>query len=54
MYPRTKEDFDTLFRELEAWRLRETQLIKKSGKVYHHHHLIFISHTNLVFVRAMQ
>lgn len=31
MHPRTKEDFDVLFSELEAWRLHETQRIKTSG-----------------------
>jgi hypothetical protein len=31
MHPRTKEDFDILHKELEAWRLHETQRIKNSG-----------------------
>ena len=31
MHPRTKEDFDILSKELEAWRLHETQRIKNSG-----------------------
>lgn len=31
MHPRTKDDFDVLYKELEAWRLHETQRIKNSG-----------------------
>jgi len=30
MHPRTKEDFDILYEELEVWRLNETEKIKKS------------------------
>merc|ERR1712070_201867 len=31
MHPRTKDDFNVLYKELEAWRLHETQRIKNSG-----------------------
>ncbi len=31
MHPRSKADFDVLYKELEAWRLHETTRIKNSG-----------------------
>ena len=30
MHPRTKQDFAVLYKELEAWRLHETQQIKNN------------------------
>eukprot|EP00921_Rhytidocystis_pertsovi_P007936 GHVQ01013123.1.p1 GENE.GHVQ01013123.1~~GHVQ01013123.1.p1 ORF type:complete len:757 (+),score=102.96 GHVQ01013123.1:312-2273(+) len=40
MHPRTKQDFHILYRELEAWRISETQRIKDTtaALVTHDHH----------------